>query len=69
LVTRGSALGSTALTRLLAGRDLGDHLDERMWFYRWMGSVHAIIYGITERTENERRSGLAEPHRRLDAHP
>src|SRR5438093_1274765 len=40
-------LGPRALDQLLIDRDLGEGLGERMWFYRWMGSVHAIIYGVT----------------------
>ena len=61
-----SAFGAGALERLLAGRDLGEGLADRLYFYRWMGSVHAIIYGVTEEIDRERNAGLAELTRRLD---
>ena len=58
-------LGADGLPALVAGRDLGDRLPERLSFYRWMGSVHAVIYGVTEGVEEERTGGLAELRRRL----
>jgi aminoglycoside phosphotransferase (APT) family kinase protein len=60
-------LGADALVPLLAERDLGAHLNQRMWFYRWMGSVHAIIYGVTQHVERERVGGLRELRRRMGA--
>jgi aminoglycoside 2''-phosphotransferase len=54
---------------LLEGRDWGDRPDERLWFYRWMGSVHAIIYGVTAPNGNELRAGLDELPRRLKNRP
>lgn len=58
-------LGPGAMTEALQGRDLGPRLDRRLWFYRWMGSVHAIIYGITEGLEEERSGGIAVLRRRI----
>ncbi len=58
-------LGPAALPDLLGGRDVGDRLSERLWFYRWMGSVHAVIYGVTSGVEEERVGGLTELRRRL----
>lgn len=60
-------LGRAALPELVGDRDLGDRLSERLWFYRWMGSVHAVIYGVTADVEEERVGGLAELRRRLDS--
>jgi aminoglycoside 2''-phosphotransferase len=54
---------------LLEGRELGERLEERLWFYRWMGSVHAIVYGVTAPDDNERRAGLDELPRRLERKP
>lgn len=59
-------LGDDALPELIGDRDLGDRLAERLWFYRWMGSVHAVIYGVLEGVEEERAGGLAELRRRLE---
>ena len=61
-----AAFGAEALEQLLVGRDLGDRLGERMWFYRWMGSIHNIMYGVTEQVEHERDAGLAQLLVRLD---
>lgn len=61
--------GVDALPALLAGRDLGERLGERFAFYRWMGSVHAVIYGVTQGVESERAGGVAELPRRLAAAP
>lgn len=66
LVPLLAAFGTDQLSALTAGRDLGPQLGERLWFYRWMGSVHAISYGVTEGVETERVDGLAELRRRLD---
>jgi len=60
-------LGAAVLPELVGDRDLGDRLTERLWFYRWMGSVHAVIYGVVAGVEVERAGGLAELRRRLDA--
>lgn len=51
---------------VLGGRDLGDGLAERMRFYRWMGSVHAIIHGVSEDRKDELAAGVEELRRRLD---
>lgn len=64
-----AALGPGALPALLAGRDLGDRLGERLWVYRWMGSVHAVIYGVTAGVEEERVGGAREARRRMAAPP
>ena len=61
-----ATLGRDALPVLTAGRDLGDRLEDRIRFYRWMGSVHAVIYGVTAGVEEERLGGLAELPRRLE---
>lgn len=58
-------LGPAARPALLAGRDLGERLGERLWFYRWMGSVHAVIYGVTAGVEEERVDGAREVVRRM----
>ncbi len=39
----------------------------RMHFYRWMGSVHAIIYGVTQGVQAELVNGRQELARRIDA--
>lgn len=57
--------GLDALPALLSGRDLGERLGERLSFYRWMGSVHAVVYGVTEGVEAERVGGAVELERRL----
>ena len=62
-------LGVDALPALVAGRDLGERLGERFSFYRWMGSVHAVVYGVTQGDEVERRAGIVELPRRLAAPP
>lgn len=61
-----ACLGWAVLPELVAGRDLGQRLDERISFYRWMGSIHAIIYGVTEHVEAERTGGIRELRRRLE---
>lgn len=67
LVPGCAAFGRDALVPLGAGRDLGDRLAERMRFYRWMSSVHAIIHGVMTRSEREVESGIRELQARLDA--
>ncbi len=54
---------------LFEDRDLGERLEERLWFYRWMGSVHAIIYGVTTANDKVRQAGLRELPRRLTNKP
>ena len=61
-----ACLGWPALPELMAGRDLGQRLEERIRFYRWMGSIHAIIYGVREHVEAERIGGVQELRRRLE---
>jgi len=58
-------LGEGSRPDLLRNRDWGDRLDERLGFYRWMGSVHAVIYGVTEGVDEERVGGVEEARRRL----
>lgn len=60
-----ACLGRGALPQLVAGRELGERLEERLRFYRWMGSIHAIIYGVREHVLEERLNGLRELPRRL----
>lgn len=60
-----ATLGWPTLDVLTEGRDLGDRLTDRITFYRWMGSVHAIIYGVTQDVGHERDAGLTELRRRL----
>lgn len=36
---------------------------------QWMGSVHAVIYGVREHNEEELVAGASELQRRLDARP
>lgn len=60
-----AVLGADTLDTLLAGRDVGDRVEDRMWFYRWMGSVHAVIYGVSEDEPEERRAGVRELRRRI----
>lgn len=62
-----AAVGRQALPALTADRDLGGRLLDRLHFYRWMGSVHAIIYGVTTGLDEECRAGLSELRRRIAA--
>ncbi len=39
----------------------------RIHLYRWMGSVHAIIYGVTQGVQVELVNGRQELARRIDA--
>ncbi len=50
---------------LFSEREWGPDLDRRLWFYDWMGSVHAIIYGVREGDDNEVRDGLTGLQQRL----
>jgi aminoglycoside 2''-phosphotransferase len=63
------ALGSDVTEQLAQGRDLGGEVARRMWFYRWMGSVHAIIYGVHEGVAEERDGGIEELRGRIVAAP
>jgi aminoglycoside 2''-phosphotransferase len=65
----GASFGAEGLDQLIEKRDLGERLAERMWFYGWMGSVHAVIYGVREHHEEELIAGASELQRRLDARP
>lgn len=47
-VPLAATFGKEALRVILRDRDLGPMLDDRLWFYRWMGSIHAIIHGVTQ---------------------
>jgi aminoglycoside 2''-phosphotransferase len=62
-------LGAHRLHALIEGRDLGGGLAERMRFYHWMGSVHAVIYGVREEHEDELRVAASELRKRLDVLP
>lgn len=66
LVSLVAMVGHRALPALTAGRDLGERLLDRLHFYRWMGSVHAIIYGVTTGVAEERIAGLTELRRRIE---
>jgi aminoglycoside phosphotransferase (APT) family kinase protein len=62
-----SAMITTEQLRYLVGqRDLGERLPERIQFYRWMGSVHAILYGIQESADAERISGIRGLQQRIE---
>ena len=58
-------LGAEAFGELIRGRELGDRIEERMRFYSWMGAVHAILHGISERVDAEVQAGLAGLSERL----
>jgi len=60
-----AAFGREAVAQIFRGRDIGDRVDERLHFYRWMGSVHAIIYGVTQDVADELEHGRSELTRRL----
>lgn len=49
--------------------ELGLPLTERMWFYRWVGSLHAIHYYVLENQPMEVAGAAAELRRRLDSRP
>lgn len=61
-----ATLGLSALPALEHERDLGERLADRLWFYRWVGSLHAIIYGVTAGVEAERVGGIRELRRRIE---
>ena len=67
LVPLRAAFGPDALPRLLPDDGLGDRLPERLHFYRWMGSIHAIVYGVTQGVPAEVEHGLRELRRRFEA--
>jgi aminoglycoside phosphotransferase (APT) family kinase protein len=67
LMPLAACLGGDLLPQLTAGRDLGERLDERITFYRWMASIHAIIYGVREQIDHEREAGVQALRRRLPA--
>ncbi|MEO6317805.1 MAG: aminoglycoside phosphotransferase family protein [Acidimicrobiales bacterium] len=60
LVPLWAAIGADEFAMVVQGRDLGDRLEERLHLYRWMGSVHAIIYGVTQGVEAELVNGRRE---------
>ena len=60
-----ATLGEQALPALRHDRDLGERLGDRLWFYRWVGSIHAVIYGGTAGVEVERVGGVRELRRRI----
>jgi aminoglycoside phosphotransferase (APT) family kinase protein len=65
LAPLAACLGPEAIPALTGGRDVGDQLGERISFYRWMGSIHAIIYGVREQVDHEREAGIRALRRRL----
>ena len=67
LVPLRAAFGREAATVIVGDRDLGERLDERLRVYRWIGSIHAIVYGVTQDVEAEIISGRRELARRIDA--
>jgi aminoglycoside phosphotransferase (APT) family kinase protein len=67
LVPLVALFGAQHLDALTSGRELGPRLRERMWFYRWMGSVHTIIYGVRNGVDHELQHGIAELRRRIAA--
>lgn len=67
VVPIAAVLGAGASGALLAGRDVGDRVGDRMWFYRWMGSIHAVRYGVDEDRPDVRRAGVHELRRRIAA--
>ena len=48
---------------------LGLPLTERMWFYRWVGALHAIVHHVWEDEPHEVAAATAELRRRLDSRP
>lgn len=66
LAPLAAALGPEALPALRHGRDLGERLADRLRFYRWVGSLHAIIYGVTAGVEVERVGGIRELRQRIE---
>jgi aminoglycoside phosphotransferase (APT) family kinase protein len=61
-----SALISKAqLQQVIGDRDLGDQLGERVQFYRWIGSLHAILYGVRLGDDSERFAGIRELRKRI----
>ena len=67
LVPLVAVTGHDALPVLTAGRDFGERLPDRLGFYRWLGSVHAIIYGVSTGNDDERLDGLTQLRRRITA--
>jgi len=67
LVPLVAVTGHDALPVLTAGRDFGERLTERLRFYRWLGSVHAIIYGVSTGNDEERLDRLTHLRRRIAA--
>lgn len=49
--------------------ELGLPFTERMWFYRWVGSLHAIVYYVQEDEPEEIPEAITELRRRLDSEP
>jgi aminoglycoside phosphotransferase (APT) family kinase protein len=45
-----ASISKAQLQQVIGDRDLGDQLGESVQFYRWIGSVHAILYGVHEAT-------------------
>jgi aminoglycoside phosphotransferase (APT) family kinase protein len=60
-----TTIGYEAVPALLAGRDVGERVADRIWFYRWVGSLHAIIYGVVAGVDEARIAGIDELPRRL----
>ena len=62
-------LGRAAFETVSSGRDLGERLEPRMHFYRWLGSVHAVLYGVNEGADAELVDGLAQLRERIESSP
>ncbi len=60
-----ATLGARALPALRHDRDLGERLQDRLWFYRWVGSLHAVLYGVSAGVDAERVDGIRELRRRI----
>jgi aminoglycoside 2''-phosphotransferase len=65
LVPFVAMFGVDTLGALTGRRDLGEDVRDRMWFYRCMGSVHAVIYGTQTDNQHERQDGIQELGRRI----
>lgn len=65
LLPLANEFGVESLVDLAAGRDLGSQAPLRFWFYRWMSGIHNMIYGVTEGSDAERSSGIAEVTTRI----
>ena len=63
-ITHGKQVTSDVLARYGGPHDSG--FGERLHFYQWMASVHAILYGLEVEDDSTVRSGVSELERRID---